>query len=384
MVQSTKLRVLVEHNFHHPFNPTQVTGGTERYCFQLFTLLQSQPHLDVTFLVPADTKEEFITENVIKSSCKSKQLLKELGHAVNHVNWWKEVDAISKDFDVVITNSELSSRSYFDRKQLPPTQVHINHFAYMCSLPQMSFRYLLASQYIRNSGALVLSSGDIAAKEADRTWKRREHIIKGCYPDLYSKLGEVGFPLHDGTIDVNILPYDLQPLAEAGKKVVVVGRSHTGKRMPLAARVLKDLATRGYECELFTTPYGDQLEEVTQTLTGTPVKLLVGVPHSQIMSSLASCGFLLFLSKDETNGLVAFEAASSGCKVFHETPEPSPFLGPANSSILVKGNSPAKIADVIEKTPYPSLEERQAQKDWYLANYSDQQVLKRIMKWIIR
>ena len=375
-------KILVEHSFHHPFNPEKVTGGTERYCYQLFSLLK-QRGLDVKLAVPHDTDDRFVNDDVIRLSRTSKQYATDNGKgATSHRLWWAELDELSKDFDLVITNSELSSRSFVQYHRLPKKQIHINHFAFLCQGSQMGFRYLLMSQWVRQNGGRVLSSGEIPMLSANETWESKKEVIEKAYGDIIEKLEHFSPPLHDGVLDVNILPHDLQPLKKGGKRVVVVGRPETGKRISLSAKVLVELANHGYDCDLFITPHGKEYEKVLETVANTSVNLHVGVSHNKIMAALASAGFLLFSSRDETNGLVAFEGATSGCKVFYSIPEPKHFLQPANAGIFFDDKSPKKIAQLIVDTEYPSDEERQRQRDWYEKNYSMESVTDRILAWV--
>lgn len=375
-------KILVEHNFHHPFNPERVTGGTERYCFQLFTLLKQKGY-DAKFAVPGDTEDKFLAPDIVKLGRKSRQYDNNLGKSTNHLLWWTEIDKLSLSYDLVITSTELSSRAFFKLKNLPPKQLHINHFAFLCLKSQMGLRYLLLCQYVREQGGKVLSSGEAPRLSAEAVWKEKKEVIVNSYNDVASLLKLDG-ALHDGDIDVNILPYDLQPLKEVSQnKVIAVGRSEKGKRMTLAAKTLVELSQKGFDCEIYTTPYGNELEIVKGIIENTSVKLHIGLAHNEVMAAFASAGMLVFASKDETNGIVAFEAASSGCKVFYSTPEPAHFLEPAKAGVRFEGNSPKKIAQLIESTPYPIISERQSQRNWYANKYSDDEVAERILKWIV-
>lgn len=375
-------KILIEHNFHHPFNPEKVTGGTERYCYQLFTLLKQRGY-DVTFVVPGDTEDRFLADDIIKLGRNSRQYDNDLGKCTNHSLWWAELDQLSLGYDLVVTATELSSRAFFKLKNLPPKQLHINHFAFLCQKSQMGLRYLLLCQYIREQGGKVLSSGTVPRLSAEAVWKEKRKVIVGSYYDVASLLKLDG-DLHDGDIDVNILPYDLQSLIEVDeKRIIAVGRSEKGKRMPLAAKTLVELSRKGFDCEIYTTPYGNELEGVKEIIGGTEVKLNIGLAHAEIMKAFASTGMVLFASRDETNGIVAFEAASSGCTVFYSTPEPSHFLEPSNAGVKFEGNSPRKIAQLIDGMPYPTFSQRQATKEWFASQYSDDSVAEQILKWIV-
>ena len=379
---TTPPKILVEHTFHHPFNPEKVTGGGERYCYQLFFLLKQGGH-NVKLVVPLDTEDRFIGEDVIRLCRASKHHVATVEHKpMRHDLWWKELEKMGEDYDVVITNSELSTQTFLDLEHLPKKQVHINHFAFLCRKSHMAYRYYVSGKWIRQNGGKVLSVGEVPMLKADAVWLEKEAIIKEICEDILQKVEPIAPPLHDGVLDVNILPYDLQPLKKGGKRVVVVGRPETGKRINLSAKVLVELADQGYDCDLFITPYGKEYEKVLETVADTSVNVHAGATHDEIMAALASAGFLLFSSRDETNGLVAFEGATSGCKVFYSIPEPEHFLTPANAGIFFDDKSSKKIAQLIMDTEYPSDEERQRQRDWYEKNYSMESVTDRILTWM--
>ena len=370
-------KILVEHSFHHPYNPTVVTGGAERYCQQLYELLQLA-YSGVKLYVSADTEDRFITSDTVRSPRLSKQYyLDRDGKFFNHKKWWLELDAVSPDFDLVVTNSELSTQCYNQLSFLPERQSHINHFAFLCRRAQMSFRYMCAIQIIRAAGGNALVCGNVPMASADYWWSYKFDVIKKAYGHLEPLAGWAKPPLHSGLIDVNILPSDRTELMESsGKKVLFVGRPEKGKRAGLAAKVLVDLSTRGYDCEMFITPYGADYLSVIETVKGSLVKLNVGAPHDQIMEAYSSSDLLFFPSRDEASGgLTAFEAASSGCRVLYTIPEPDYFLK-GHGGVFTEERTVNNLVDEVITT-LATPHSREDQKAYYENHYSDDAVLKR-------
>lgn len=374
------MKILVEHTFHNPYNPEKVTGGVERYCHQLWQLLREAGHKAV-LAVPADTDSRFLRKNeVVPVNRLSKQGAKEIGKVASHRVWWNEIEKLSEEFDVVVTNSELSSLSILDCEKLLPKILHVNHFPFLATGCQMAFRYMLCCQGIRMNGGKVVSSGAQTRVKAQQTWEDKKNVIAEHYPDAFSRFQFDG-PLHDGDIDVNILPDDLASLKNSnGKKILAVGRPESGKKLVLAAKTLVTLGDLGYDCDMYITPYGKDYQKITEITEGTSVKVHVKVPHQEIMEAYASSDYLLFPSMDETNGMTAFEAASSGCTVFYQTPEPSHFLEPSGAGIHFSSNSPKVVAEIVQQTK-PRVS-RQELRTFFGVNYTNEKVVSRILGWL--
>ena len=372
------MKILIEHTFHNPYNPERVTGGVERYCHQLWSLLRENEH-DAVLAVPKDTDPRYVDgETVVYIDRLSKQATKNIGKVASHKVWWKAIEKLSSDFDKVITNSELSSLAFMECEELASKVVHINHFPFLATGCQMAFRYLLCCHFIRNKGGLVLSSGELTRQKAEKTWTDKRGIIAEHYPDAFSRITEDG-PTHAGDIDVNILPSDLEPTAKTnGKRVIAVGRPEPGKKLVLAANTLVSLAERGWECECYLTPYGKDFQKVMSILEDTQVTVHVKAPHAEIMKAFAAADYLLFTSTDETNGMTAFEAAASGCTVLYQTPEPKHFLEPSGAGVWFKDEWKS-----LETEDLPVCQSRASVTNFFASNYSDEAVSQRIMRWLL-
>lgn len=372
------MNILIEHTFHNPYDPERVTGGVERYCHQLWSLLRENGH-NAVLAVPKDTDPRFVDgETVVYVDRLSKQAAKSIGKVASHKVWWNEIEKLSDGFDKVITNSELSSLAIMDCERLVPKMVHVNHFPFLATGCQMAFRYLLCCHFIRNGGGTVLSSGELTREKAEKTWATKRGVIAEHYPDAFSRIVENG-PTHAGDIDVNIMPSDLASVTEtSGKRVVAVGRPEPGKKLVLAANTLVSLAERGWECECYVTPYGKDFQKVTGILEDTLVKVHVKAPHSEIMKAFASADYLLFTSTDETNGMTAFEAAASGCTVLYQTPEPKHFLEPSGAGVWFEGG----WKSLKEQDLPSSNKSRSSIISFFNDNYSNKAVAKRILSWL--
>jgi glycosyltransferase involved in cell wall biosynthesis len=371
------MRILIEHTFHNPYNPEKITGGVERYCHQLWSLLRENGQ-EVVLAVPSDTDSRFVDgETVVYVDRLSKSGAKALGKIASHKEWWTKIEQMSDSFDKVITNSELSSLAIFDCVKLIPKMVHINHFPFLATGCQMAFRYLLCCHFIRENGGRVLSSGSLTREKAEQTWAKKKDVIAEHYASAYSKITG-SQSTHDGDVDVNIFPSDMQPLAKSnGKRILAVGRPEPGKKLTVAVKTLAILSQEGWECDMYITPYGKDFDQIVSLASETSVKVHVKRPHQEIMEAFSKSDCLLFTSKDETNGMTAFEAAASGCTVFYQTPEPDHFLKPSKAGIWLESFSPQGIAKQISGDLRPSS--KTSIRSFFSSKYSNEAVANRII-----
>lgn len=369
------MKILIEHPYYLPYNPASPGGGTERFAHQAFSCLKDSG-FDVSVYVPPGSE---LSDKVILGSVPpysagdvSRRLVK----------WYEELNSVASDFDAVILNSSPCGGGFERHSGLAAKSVSIAHYYHLCRSSQPSFRYVLQSKITRKFGGRVLSVGQSFIDSSLQMWRSKGEYAKECYPKLW-KLIEDDIPQFDGVIDINVCPNSPAP-SRISKKVVAVGRPVKEKSLLLAAEAMACLPE--YERIIFTYDdggkYFQKLKELCQ-LRG--ISLVLSAPHSQIMDGISDAKCLLFPSHSETNGIVAFEAASMGIPVIHHCPEPSVFLDQFGLSRKIEshGNLVKSMVSAVA-TEDQTIEDRLEVSAKIRSLYSERGLAKRLHSEVLK
>jgi glycosyltransferase involved in cell wall biosynthesis len=369
------MKLLIEHPYYNPFTPKSPRGGTERFAHQSFEALKNAG-FDVYMYVPPESDNQ---ERLIKGSIPS---MLSGDFSLRLAKWYAELNEISKGFDAVILNSSPSSTSFHKCEEILPKCLSIAHYYHFARSSQPSFRYAILCKIIRQSGGRVLSVGETFINASKKMWEAKEGYALECYPKLRSLL-KADIPQFDGTIDINVCPNSPWP-TEILNKVVAVGRPVKEKSLLLAAETMAQLSD--YERVIYTYDDGGRYFQKLRGLCESQgISLVLSAPHSQIMEGISDAKCLLFPSHSETNGIVAFEAASMGVPVIHHCPEPLVFLKQFGLSRKIEDSRDlvdSMLSAVISESQ--TLEERSEVSKEIRGLYSEKGLANRLYSEILK
>jgi glycosyltransferase involved in cell wall biosynthesis len=301
------------------------------------------------------------------------------------VGWYNSLNEASKDYDYVILNNAFNSFGLFYPLAFMTKSVLINHFCHPGMIEgEGGLRLQLLGRWLQQMGGRCFSSGASNIEEMRKRWEKphkRERMLL-VYDTYIKRIGlDINRDLFEGWVDVNVIPHDRAEFALINqKKVVAIGRPVPEKNTLLAAQALANLADLGFECHIFTTDIGDDFDAIRQ-IKG--IQHYVNTPHAHIMQHVADARCLLFPSKSETNGIVAFEAASHGVPVIYQCDEPDFFLQPSGLGHKYQASKNKKeviaslvqMAQSIEQTD----EERYEKRSYFDEAYSEQALVNKLL-----
>jgi glycosyltransferase involved in cell wall biosynthesis len=310
------MKLLIEHPYYNPFTPDSPKGGTERFAHQAFSCLRDAGFDAHIYSPPGSTPLDGVLLGSVppySAGDVSRRLVK----------WYEELNEVASGFDAVILNSSPCGGGFERHMELASKSVSIAHYYHLCRSSQPSFRYALQCKITRKYGGRVVSVGQSFIAASQEMWEKKGEYAKECYPKLWKLIGS-DIPQFDGTIDINMCPNSPLP-ARISNKVVAIGRPVKEKSLFLAAETMAQLPD--YERVIYTYDDGGRyFQKLRELCESQGISLVLSAPHSQIMEGISNAKCLLFPSHSETNGIVAFEAASVGVPVIHRCPEPLVFL----------------------------------------------------------
>jgi len=376
------MRILIEHTITTPYTPETPHGGTERFTHQALLALRAAGH-DAWMFVTSDTDRSipFTINSGVVSPLKGKAE----GDSITHYKeWYATLDVAARDFDYVILSTEFSSRSLFKNWSFYRKAVLINHFCHGGMVRgQAGFRFQWSGRWLRQCGGRCFSSGASNVANLNFMWNNpvtQKALIQ--YNEYVERLGiDRNIDLFEGWVDVNVIPHDRAEFALINqKKVIAIGRPVPEKNTLLAAQALSELADLGFECHIFTTDIGQDFEAIRQI---GKIKHHVNAPHAEIMRHVADARCLLFPSKSETNGIVAFEAASHGVPVIYQCDEPDFFLQPSGLGYKYQASKNKKevVTALVQlaQEVQQSDEERYEKRSYFDESYSEEALVKKLI-----
>lgn len=384
------MRILIEHTVTTPYRPDAPHGGTERFCHQAMLALRQMGHkADVFCTTDTDHSLPNIRLASVPSTLTTVGRTKPDGSPLRTftdlVGWYNSLNEASKDYDFVILNNAFNSYGLFYPMEFMTKSVLINHFCHPGMIEgEGGLRLQLLGRWLQQMGGRCFSSGASNIVEMQKRWDKphkRERMLL-AYDTYIKRIGlNVDLPLFEGWVDVNVIPHDRAEFALINqKKVVAIGRPVPEKNTLLAAQALSELAALGFECHVFTTDIGQDFEAIRQVPS---IKHHVNVPHATIMQHVADARCLLFPSKSETNGIVAFEAASHGVPVIYQCDEPDFFLQPSGLGHKYQASKNKKevvaalvqLAQEVQQTD----EERCEKRSYFEQSYSEAALVKKLL-----
>lgn len=387
------MRILIEHTVTTPYQPGSPHGGTERFCHQAMLALRGAGH-EADIFVTSDTDQSltFTCQSGIASTLTSAGRFKEDGTPkrtfTDLVGWYTSLDKAAKNYDYVILNSAFNSYGLFERWSFMPKAVLINHFCHPGMIEgEGGLRLQLLGRWLRQMGGRCFSSGASNIVEMQKRWDKphkRERMLL-TYKTWIDRCGiDVDYPLFEGWVDVNVIPHDRTEFVSINqKKVIAIGRPVPEKNTLLAAQALAELADLGFECQVFTTNIGRDFDAIRQIGKIGKIKHHINAPHAEIMQHVADARCLLFPSKSETNGIVAFEAASHGVPVIYQCDEPDFFLQPSGLGHKYEALKNKKevvtalvqLAQEVNQTD----EERYEKRSYFDESYSEEALVEKLI-----
>lgn len=387
------MRILIEHTVTTPYRPQQVTGGTERFCHQAMLALRAAGHEADIFVTADSGKNKHTIVSPVSSTLTSVGRFKEDGTPkkthTDLVGWYASLEEAAVNYDFVLLNSAFHSQGLFRHWKFLSKATLINHFCHTGMIEgEGGLRFQLLGRWLQQNGGRCFSSGQSNIDETTKRWENETTFnrIITSYAGGIEKVGiKYGdFDLFEGWVDVNVIPHDRAPLKKINQgKIVAVGRPVREKQIITAARAMKRLTQHGFDCHLFTSDIGEDFEAI-QAMEGFTHH--VNMKHGDIMKHVAEARCLLFPSKSETNGIVAFEAASHGVPVIYQCDEPSFFLEPSKLGIRFPFTRSAKGVEneLCEKAIVcagkQTLKEREKAREWFDKRYSEESLSKRLIK----
>lgn len=251
--------------------------------------------------------------------------------------WYVDMAISAQKYDVTIINSGLSS-ILIDHLHLFKKPTIIIDYQPITSKESLDYRRILINK-AQSAGSIVLTPGE------NDQW-------------------------YSGQLIDHVVPIDRAPLLPVDDKLItVVGRNTTGKNLDMAAAALRILEQYGYKSVVFTTSGKISHPDVRY-----------GVSHAEIMKYVAKSYCLLQPSSLELNGsCVAFEAASHGTPVIYGVKSADYFLKPTGVGTRLEFVSADTLVNAVLNLRPGN---RQEIRDWFDKNYSKEQFVSRLVKWL--
>jgi len=393
VVYNLYMRILIEHTVTTPYRPDAPHGGTERFCHQAMVALRKMGHeADVFCTTDTDRSLPNIrlasVPSTLTTAGRTKPDGTKLRTFTDLVGWYASLNEAAKDYDYVILNNAFNSYGLFYPIEFMKKSVLINHFCHPGMIEgEGGLRLQLLGRWLQQMGGRCFSSGSSNIVEMQKRWDKphkRERMLL-AYDTYIKRIGlNIDLPLFEGWVDVNVIPHDRAEFALINqKKVIAIGRPVPEKNTLLAAQALAELADLGFECHVFTTDIGQDFDAIQQIASTGKIKHHVNTPHAEIMQHVADARCLLFPSKSETNGIVAFEAASHGIPVIYQCDEPDFFLQPSGLGHKYQASKNKKevvtalvqLAQEVQQTD----EERYEKRSYFDESYSEEALVKKLI-----
>jgi glycosyltransferase involved in cell wall biosynthesis len=381
------MKILLEHPRSSTYDPTNYPGGVEKWVTHTFNLLRDSGY-DVKLLVCADTS--FDDPDFIHVSLEHRKYeVKKFG-TFDYARYFRELDEISNDFDLVILSSMCGSMKILEFPKLCSKILFFQHYYESCNRSIMNYGMWHGMKYIRSVGGRCVPPNNWVREKGNYFYKLRQDNdaflarIPQRHREWFMPITEIDL-YDEGTYDVLHHLSDAADIKEVNpKKISFVGRPVVDKGIVETAIAMKNLDSEGYECHIFTREDGykdERMDRVREILNGSQVQIHLRVPHTEIMKELADTNVLLWPTRQETVGIVGYEGAAHGCRVVYTIDPPDEHLQPSGQVFKRHWSNGHQLSDVAKEVMGAEFD-REACVNFFRTKYTTENDLKRLEMWI--
>lgn len=375
------MRILLEHQRSAHYNPKQFSGGVEKWVSYIFELLSTEH--DVTLLVPGG--KEYEDPRIISTTIPKYEYGKQ--DRYDYTTFYDLVDHLIDDYDVFIHTSMMGSGVLRNYPLIAAKTIYIQHYYEKCNAALASYTSWMNHLFIIQQGGLVLAPTDWVVNTSKENFLKRmdeprvRRRMGTCFEEYFSVFEKHG--LFNGRIDLLHHLENAKPLVEKPerRKVVWIGRSTSEKGFPTAIKTIELLDKAGFEIQIFTR--NDDAEDelwfnaVELIRKDTMITMFVNIDHDKMLEMISDANILLWTTRNETLGLVGFEAAYHGLRVVYNHDAPTHYLEESGAGFRHHHSSPKKLAKYVEEV-FLSWHNRKEVANYFREKYTPENDLKRM------